>query len=83
LTSKTKAVRPKASANPKKPLADRDGAQLLTPAECADVMGVTERQIRRLILLGKLRKTKVEKLVRVHVDDLNEYIESRRGYEGQ
>ena len=67
-----------ASTKPKRPYAQRNG-QLMTPEEVADELACTERQVRRLIGNGDLASTKVGKLVRVHVADLNDYIAQQRG----
>jgi excisionase family DNA binding protein len=50
----------------------------MIPAEVADYLGVTERQAWRLIRRGDIPKIRVGGLVRVHVDDLELYIEARR-----
>jgi excisionase family DNA binding protein len=65
------------SASPKKSFAERGGV-LMTVAEGGDYLGVTERQMWRLLNTRAIPKTKVGGLVRVHIDDLNAYIESQR-----
>ena len=66
------------SASPKRPFAERDGV-MLTVAEAADYLAVTERQMWRLLNEDDVRKTKIRGLARVHIDDLNAYIEQQRG----
>jgi excisionase family DNA binding protein len=68
----------RSSANPKKPFSER-GGQFLTLDEVADILAVTRRKVQRMIALGELRATKNGKLVRVHVDDLNQCIARMRG----
>ena len=68
----------RASASPKRPYSEREGV-LLTVAEAADYLGITERHMWRLLWEDEVRKTKVRSLVRVHIDDLNAYIEQQRG----
>lgn len=65
------------SANPKRPYAER-GGPLLTKAEAADYLAITERQMHRLLGLRLIPKTKIGGLVRVNVADLDAYIEARR-----
>ena len=66
------------SWNPKLTFAERDGGKLMTPAEVALVLGTNERHVWRLIGQGELPKVKVGPKVRVHVDDLDAYIEKQR-----
>jgi excisionase family DNA binding protein len=75
-SSKQESVR--VTANPKRPFAERHGV-LLTVGEAADYLGVTERQMWRLLNEDDIRKTKVRGLVRVHIEDVNAYIERQRG----
>jgi excisionase family DNA binding protein len=72
----TKSKR-RASAEPKRPFAERGGA-LMTPAEAGDYLGVGERMARRLLAEGAIPKVKVGKLVRVSVADLDAYVEQQR-----
>jgi excisionase family DNA binding protein len=65
------------TADPKRPYGERVGV-LLTRAEAADYLGITERQMHRMLGEGDIRKTKVRGLVRVHIDDLTEYIARQR-----
>ena len=65
------------TADPARPYAERQG-KLVTPAEAGDYLGVTERQVWRLLGRGDLPKIKVGGLVRVHVDDLEIYIDAQR-----
>jgi len=51
----------------------------LTPAEAADYAAVTERQMRGLLQERKIQPTYVGKHVRVHIDDLEAYLKTRRG----
>ena len=73
--------RPRASTAPRRPFT-RDRGVLLTPAEAADYLACTERQVRRLVYERRLPPTHVGKLLRVHIDDLDAYIASRRRAEG-
>jgi excisionase family DNA binding protein len=50
----------------------------MTVAECGDYLGITERQVRRLLSRRDLSKVKVGKLVRVHIEDADAYIDSQR-----
>jgi excisionase family DNA binding protein len=60
-----------ASTKPSRPWSP-DRGPLLTPAEAADYLGVTERLIRRLLEAGTLPKRKIgRKLIRIHIDDLD------------
>ena len=65
------------TADPKRPFSERNG-KLMIPAEAADYLGVSERQVWRLIGRKDLPRVKVGKLVRVHIDDLDAYIDARR-----
>lgn len=71
------AQKQKASASPKRPYSERQGA-LFTQSEAADYLGVTPRQIDRLLRRRELPKIKVGGLVRISRADLDAYIESRR-----
>jgi excisionase family DNA binding protein len=74
---KTGSARTRVTADPKRSLSER-GGRLATPAEVADYLGVTERQIRRLLSRGDLPKIKIGGLVRLHLDDVDLYIDARR-----
>lgn len=67
-----------ATENTLRPFAERKGKAMTIP-EVADYLGVTERMVRRLIADGRLPKLKVGRLVRVHVDDLDNYVARQRG----
>jgi excisionase family DNA binding protein len=74
-----KAAAPKKfTADPKLPFKER-GGQLITVNEVANELGVTRRMALRLVGDGDIKKTKIGKLVRVHIDDLNAYIARQRG----
>lgn len=66
------------SWKPTRPFAERDGAVLLTPEEAADVLGTKLRHVWDLLNRGDIPKTRVGKKVRVHIDDLDAYIEKQR-----
>jgi excisionase family DNA binding protein len=70
-------AKPRPSANPKRPYT-RDRGPLLTPAEAADFLACTERQLRRQVYEGSLPPTYVGGLLRVHIDDLEAYVATRR-----
>lgn len=57
---------------------ERDGGKLLTRAEVAQVLGTNERHVRRMVERGELPKVKVGPKVRVHIDDVEAYIEAQR-----
>jgi excisionase family DNA binding protein len=82
VASESKGKADRVSADPKRPFSERDGV-LLTRAEAADYLGVTERQIWRLLNRRDIPKIKVGGLVRIHLADLEAYIESRRVEAGQ
>jgi excisionase family DNA binding protein len=65
------------STAPKKPRSERAG-QLLTKEEVADELAITVRMVERLVALGELPHVKVGSLIRVHRDDLNDYIARQR-----
>ena len=76
--TKQKATRAtRVTADPKRPFSERNG-KLMIPAEAADYLGVTERQVRRLIGRHDLPRVKVGGLVRVHIEDLDAYIDAQR-----
>lgn len=62
------AVREEASAN---------SAQLLRLCEVADVLGVSERTVRRLIARGEIAIVGVSRRRRVHPRALDEYLRAR------
>jgi excisionase family DNA binding protein len=66
------------STKPEKPFAARNG-KLMTAEEAADYLGVKKRMVDRLVDRNELRATKIGKLVRIHVDDLEAYIATMRG----
>jgi excisionase family DNA binding protein len=72
----TSKARRKASASPVRDLPTRDDV-LLTRAEAAHLLGVTERWVRRALLLGYFPHVKVGKLVRVRRSDVLAYIEAQ------
>jgi excisionase family DNA binding protein len=76
-TTKQKVRTVGVTADPKRPFSERNG-KLMIPAEAADYMGVSERQVWRLIGRKELPRVKVGKLVRIHIDDLDAYINSQR-----
>jgi excisionase family DNA binding protein len=53
--------------------------RLLTVHEAADVLGVCTETVRRAIWRGDLVSTRIGRSVRVRVDDLRLYLDSRRG----
>ncbi len=56
---------------------------LLTVAQAADVLALSERSTRALIAEGALPVIRVgARAVRVHPDDLRRFIEERRGPQG-
>jgi excisionase family DNA binding protein len=75
--SRTKTGQAPVTADPKRPFGERVG-KLVTPAEAADYLGVTERQVWRLLGRRELPKVKVGGLVRIHIDDLEIYVDVRR-----
>lgn len=77
LATKQKQQRPPVTADPKRPFSERKG-KLMIPAEAAEYLGVTERQVRRLLDRRDIPKIKVGGLVRIHIDDLDLYIASQR-----
>ena len=52
--------------------------RLLTYAETASRLGVSERQVKRLIASGLLRRVRVGAAARVHTDDLTDYLTTLR-----
>ena len=64
-------------ADPKRPFSERNG-KLMTPVEVADYLGITERQVRRMVGTDELAPTYVRKLLRIHIDDVENYIKQHR-----
>ena len=60
------------------PFSER-GGKLLTLDEAANLCGVIPRQMRKLVDTGEIPKIKMGGLVRVHIDDVNAYIDRQRG----
>ena len=52
--------------------------RLLTLAEAADAVGCSTWTLRRRIAAGALVATKVDRHVRIRVDDLRAYLDGRR-----
>ena len=80
MTNKVKNRTPKggSSTMPKRTRDERNGG-FLTLEDVADELAVTERMVRRLCHSGELRGTHIGKLLRVHRDDLNDYVSRQRG----
>ena len=53
--------------------------QLLTVAKTAENLNVSEKSVYRLIEAGKLRVIRCLSALRIHPDDLRDYINSNRG----
>jgi len=53
-------------------------APLLSVLEVAHVLGVSERKVRRLVWLGRMRHVRVGDRVLVTVEDLRSFIEANR-----
>ena len=66
---------------PRQKLAELDGAiRLLTVAQAAEALSLSERSTRTLIAEGALPVVRVgARAVRIHPDDLRRFIEERRG----
>lgn len=66
--------------DPRTPLLGEDGKprRLMTVEEAADLLGVTPRHAWRAVEEGRLAKTKLNRLVRIHPDDLEKYIKECR-----
>ena len=66
---------------PRQKLAELEGAiRLLTCAQAAEALAVSERSTRTLIADGSLPVVRVgARAVRIHPDDLRRFIEERRG----
>lgn len=52
--------------------------KLLDTKEAAIVLGVSSRTVRRLVQEGKLRVVPVRGAVRIHPDDIDDYIAAAR-----
>ena len=52
---------------------------LLTVAETADNLNLSEKSVYRLIQTRKLRVIRCGRALRIHPDDLRDYINSNRG----
>lgn len=63
-----------ASTKPKKSFLARNGGEFMTPEEVSEVLGVTERMVRRLCHRKDLKNCHVGRVLRIHRDDLDEYI---------
>jgi excisionase family DNA binding protein len=57
---------------------DVPAGRLLTISEVADVLGVKTRMVRRLLENGRLPKTKIGRLNRIHPDDLVQFLSKAR-----
>ncbi len=73
-----KPVPPKPGDRPTDPDPDRARSQLLTPAEAAEYLGVTERWVRRAVAERRLPHVRVGKLLRIAKADVSRYIADRR-----
>ena len=60
--------------NKQTPLPDK----LLTETEVSEILGCSVRTVRRRIAASELAVIRDGRLVRIHPDDLNFYIQSRR-----
>jgi excisionase family DNA binding protein len=67
----------RASANPKRPM-PTDPDALLTKKEAAQVLGVTERWVKRAVTLRYFPVYHVGKLVRIRLGDLLAYRDEQR-----
>jgi excisionase family DNA binding protein len=72
----------RASGQPKRSLPERNGAFRTIP-EVADELAITDRMARRLCLSGALKATHIGRHLRVHNDDLAEYVARQRGQGGR
>jgi excisionase family DNA binding protein len=71
------------STKTKRPERPSDPKTLLTPQQVALMLSVPERWVWRAMADGRLRKLKVGKYVRVHPDDLADYIAAGRQTDGR
>ena len=53
--------------------------QLLTVVKTADNLDVSEKSVYRLIQARKLRVIRCGRALRIHPDDLRDYIDANRG----
>ncbi len=53
--------------------------QLLTVAKTAENLNVSEKSVYRLIHARKLRVIRCGRALRIHPDDLRDYIDANRG----
>ena len=60
------------------PVEARVGPRLLTVAEAAERLGMSKSHVYRAVEEGRLTKVKIGNAVRIAVDDLEGYIESRK-----
>jgi len=81
-TTKRKPKQKAPVTSPDRSFSERNG-KYLTKEEVADYFGVTKRKVQRMLDRGELRATKIGKLVRVHVDDLDAYEAQVRGEAGR
>jgi len=66
--------------HPRTPVVLEDGSQRpLSVEEAAARVGVTPNHIKRSIRSGDLRAMKLNRLIRVHPDDLAAYLAAARG----
>jgi len=71
-------AKPTKSASPKTPYS-RDRGVLMSAAEAADYLGLTEGMLRALSLRGEIPRIPIgDQLVRYHIDDLDAYIAAQR-----
>lgn len=52
-----------------------EGLRLLSTAETARVMGVSERTVRRLVEMGELRTTVIGRITKISVAVIRDYID--------
>jgi excisionase family DNA binding protein len=67
-------------ASPARSFIER-GGPLMTYAEAADYLAVTPRMLERLLRAKTLPKVPIRGVRRIHIDDLNAYIEGQRAAE--
>lgn len=63
---------------PRKPEQKQPPQKLLTLPDVAEILGCSLKTLRRRIDAGELAVIRDGRLIRVHPDDLNRYIQSRR-----
>lgn len=68
------------TTKPRTPRRRPDGTvrEWLSKEEVADELGLSVRHVERSLSSGKLKKTKFGQLVRIHISDLNAYIQASR-----